>query len=169
MLRWGINLCVVLHFSAVLAAAGSVGLTSGYVLAVWKFFHPYLQMLSLNHGYSFFAPEPSPSTILDFEAIRADGTVVSGRIPDRSIRPGLLYQRHFLLTEHMGIGPEEYQHAYYRSYATHLCEKYGASKIHLSRLLHFPLPMELVKNGGRLDDALSYKEIHREDFACGEP
>lgn len=170
VLRWGINLCVILHFSAILAAAGSsVWPTSGYVIAIWSTFRPYLQTLFLNHGYNFYAPDIAPSTILDFEATRPDGTVVSGRLPDRSIWPRLLYQRHYLLMEHMGIAPEGFHRAYHRSYANHLCEKYGATKIHLSRMLHYPLPMEMVTNGVRLNDALTYKEIYREQLECNEP
>ena len=67
--------------------------------------HPYLQILYLNHGYQFFAPEPGESTLLAFEAERDDGTVVRGRIPDRTTWPRLLYHRHFMLTEHMSDAP----------------------------------------------------------------
>ncbi len=168
-MRWGVNLAVVLHFSAILAAAGSVGPTPDYVRAIWEFFHPYLQLLSLNQGYNFFAPEPGPTNILDFEVTRGDGTVVRSRLPDHTKYPRLLYQRHLLLTEHIGIAPIDDPRAYYRSYARHVCKKYGGSKVRVIRLFHYPLTMEMVKSGGRLDDPLSFEEIDREDFACGEP
>ena len=35
----------------------------------------------LNHGYHFFAPEPTESTLLSFQAERPDGTVVNGQHP----------------------------------------------------------------------------------------
>ena len=55
----------------------------------------------LNHGYHFFAPEPAPSTLISFEAERADGTKVAGHFPSRKSIPRLLYHRHFMLTEHL--------------------------------------------------------------------
>ena len=136
---------VILHFSAVIAAATVVGPAPGYAQAVWQLFHPYLQALFLNHGFNFFAPEPSPSTLMDFEAVRADGSTVKGRIPERSIWPGLLYERHLLLTEHIGVVPEGDRDEWYRSYARHLCRKYGAKKVHLVLLTHFPLEMDDVR------------------------
>jgi hypothetical protein len=48
--RWVVNLLVLVHFTAVLAAAGSVGPTSGLVIAIWRPFRPYLQALCLHHG-----------------------------------------------------------------------------------------------------------------------
>ncbi len=168
LLRWGINLAVVLHFSAILAGAGSVLAAPGYVRAIWEVFQPYLQCLSLNPSYNFFAPEPSPAHILEFEIIRADGTIVHRRLPDLSIRPHLRYERHLLLAEHIGISPIS-DHNYYRSYARHLCEEYGASKVRVTHLLHYPSTMEMVKSGIRLDTPLSFEEIDRGEFACGEP
>jgi hypothetical protein len=169
LLRWCINVWVVLHFSAILAAAGNIGPTPGYVMAVWDLFHPYLEALFLNHGYAFFAPEPSPSTLMDFTATRPDGSIVEGRLPDPGIRPGLLYQRTLLLTEHIGVLPDELREDWYRSYAHHLCRKFGASKVHLTLLTHFPLPMEMVRNGSRLDAPFSYDTIDLGDFSCDDP
>ncbi len=165
-LRWFINLCVILHFSAVLSAAVVIGPAPGYAQAAWKVFHPYLQVLFLNYGFNFFAPEPSPSTLMDFEAVRADGSIVKGRIPERSTWPGLLYERHLLLTEHIGIVPEDARQEWYRSYACHLCRKYGALKVHLVLLMHFPLEMEEVRAGGRLDNPFTYQRMDLGDFSC---
>jgi hypothetical protein len=61
---------------------------------------PYLHAAYLNHGYRFFAPDPGPSHLLRYELVRADGSVVHGRIPDpERHRPRLLYHRHFMITE----------------------------------------------------------------------
>lgn len=62
VLRYFINVWVVLHFTAIVAAAGTMGPTPGYILAVWEVFHPYLQFFFLNHGYNFFAPSPPRPT-----------------------------------------------------------------------------------------------------------
>jgi hypothetical protein len=169
LLRWCINLCVILHFSAIISAAVIIGPAPGYAQAAWKLFHPYLQALFLNHGFNFFAPEPSPTTLMDFEAVRADGSIVKARIPERSIWPGLLYQRHLLLTEHIGVVPEGFRDGWYRSYARHLCRKYGASKVHLVLLMHFPMDIEEVREGGRLDDPFTYQEMDLGDFSCDGP
>jgi hypothetical protein len=168
LLRWGVNFWVVFHFAAVIAAAGSAGPTSDLVLAGWRLFRPYLQLFYLNHGYNFFAPQPVPSILLDFEAVRDDGTVVGGRIPNRTIQPRLLYHRYLLLTEHIGVAPSDLQSNWYKSYARHLCHKYGAKRVSLTRVTHFPPTMEMVRNGMRLDAPWSYEEMFAGDFECGE-
>jgi hypothetical protein len=166
--RWAANLWVLFHFAAVVLAAGSVAPTSDLVLAAWEPCRPYLQALGINQGYKFFAPEPAPTTLLRFEAERADGTVVHGRLPERPIQPRLLYHRYLLLTEHIGIAPADAQHHWYKSYARHLCHKYGATRISLTRLTHYPPSMEMVRNGTRLDDSFTYEEIFVGDFECSE-
>lgn len=105
LLRYCINVWVVLHFTAIIAAAATIGPAAGYVLATWQLFHPYVQFLFLNHGFNFYAPEPSSSMLMEFEAVRPDGSSVTGRIPDPTLWPRLLYQRHLLLTEHISIAP----------------------------------------------------------------
>jgi hypothetical protein len=169
LLRYCINLWVLLHFTAIIAVAGTMGPTAAYVNAVWEVFHPYLQFLFLNHGFNYFAPEPAPTNLLKFEAIRADGSVVKGQIPDPSLRPRLLYQRSLLLTEHIGIRPLEIRDRWYRSYALHICQKYGAAKVHLTHLIHVPLPMEMVRNGVQPDAPFTYAETDLGDFSCDEP
>ena len=106
-LRLAVNLWLVFHLAAIIIAPAAVGPASDLVLAAWDQFQPYLEVLYLNHGYHFFAPEPEESTLLVFEAERADGTVVRGRIPDRATQPRLLYHRYFMLTEHMKDASEE--------------------------------------------------------------
>jgi hypothetical protein len=168
ILRWGANLWVLFHFTAVLAAAGSVGPTSDLVLAIWKPFRPYLQALYLNNGYNFYAPQPAPSTLVNFEVERPDGTIVPGRILDRSMKPRLLYHRYLLLTEHLVFVSEDSQKYWYKSYARHLCHKYGGSRVSLTRLIHFPPTMERVRAGATLDEPSSYEETFVGDFSCGE-
>ncbi len=169
LLRYCINVWVVLHFTAIIAAAATIGPAAGYVLATWQLFHPYVQFLFLNHGFNFYAPEPSSSMLMEFEAVRPDGSSVTGRIPDPTLWPRLLYQRHLLLTEHISIAPVDDRTPWYRSYARHLCRKYGASKVHLTLVSHYPMPMEKFRNGGRLDDPFTYTKLDLGDFSCDEP
>jgi hypothetical protein len=168
-LRYCINLWVVLHFTAIIAAAGSIGPASGYVLTVWQIFRPYLEVLYLNHGFNFYAPEPSATMLITFEAEREDGTIATGQIPDPTLRPRLLLQRHLLLTEHIGLVPVENRGPWYRSYAHHLCRKFGARKVHLTLVRHEPMPMDLFRNGGHLDDPITYMKLDLGDFTCDEP
>ena len=169
VLRYFINLWVLLHFTAVISAAATVGSGSGYVLAVWQVFRPYLEVLFLNQGFNFYAPEPSATMMMAFEAERPDGSIASGHIPDPALRPRLLYQRHLLLTEHIGIAPTTAHRPWYRSYAHHLCRKFGATKVHLTLIRHDPLPIEMFRNGGHLDDPLTYTKLDLGDFTCDEP
>jgi hypothetical protein len=136
---------------------------------VWRVFRPYLLVLYLNHGYNFFAPEPTPSTLLKFEAKGPNGTVLKrGQIPDPSLQPRLFYHRHLLLTEHIAIAPPDVQAAWFNSYARHLCHKYRAASVHLTHIIHYPPFMESVRDGVGLGDSTSYSETDLGDFSCGD-
>src|SRR5207302_11256649 len=128
LVRGAVSVWIVIHRTAIVVAPASVSPSSEIARASWLVFRPYLEALYLNHGYHFFAPEPGESTLLAFVAERPDGTVVQGRIPSRSMKPRLLYHRHFMLTEHMRDAlrdaPEQQQQDWIRSYAEHLCRKY---------------------------------------------
>ena len=58
---------------------------------------PYVDVMYLNHGYFFFAPEPGPSHLMRFESKDDKDSVM---FPDRQKQwPRLLYHRHFMLSE----------------------------------------------------------------------
>lgn len=166
VLKGVVSLWLLFHVAAVIIAPASVGPSSYLVRSAWEVVQPYLQVLYLNHGYHFFAPEPSGSTLLAFEARRADGTVVRGRIPNRGIKPRLLYHRHFMLTEHMNLAPPELRDRWFGSYARHLGHKYGAVRVGLTRLSHELPSMEMVRKGVRLDDPASFFEQPLGVFTC---
>lgn len=156
--RAGVSLALFLHFSAVIIAAISVSPSSQSVRLAWWAFRPYLQTFYLNHGYNFFAPEPAESNLVAFVAERPDGSTVRGRFPNREIWPRLLYHRYFMLTEHMAQAPPELQDLWYRSYAEHLLHRYGATKVSLSRQIHYLPTIDMVRDGIRLDDPRGYTE-----------
>jgi hypothetical protein len=166
--RWAINLWILFHFAAVLAAASSVGPTSDLILAIWKPFRPYLQAFHLNHGYNFYAPQPAASTLVDYAVERDDGTMIRGRILDRAMKPRLLYHRYLLLTEHLVFVSQETQTYWYKSYARHLCHKYRGARVGLSRVIHYPATMEMIRNGATLDEPYSYEEAFVGEFSCGD-
>src|SRR5262245_15281190 len=74
---------------------------SPFMDAVYAPFRSYVELLYLNHGYFFFAPDPGPSHLVDYKLEFDDGRQpVMGRFPDVATeRPRLLYHRHFMLAE----------------------------------------------------------------------
>jgi hypothetical protein len=168
LVRLAISSWLVYHLSAIIIAPASVSPASSLVQSVWLVFQPYLQLLYLNNGYHFFAPEPAESTLLAYTAKREDGTVIEGRIPNRQIVPRLLYHRHFMLTEQMNTGPPELEGPWYRSYAEHIGHKYGAKKVTLTRQLHYLPTMEMVRRGISLHNPESYENQPLGEFQCGD-
>ena len=166
LLRWAVSVWLVFHLAAIIIAPASVGPSSELVRSAWGVFQPYLQFLYLNHGYHFFAPEPAESTLLAFVAERDDGTVVRGRIPDRTIRPRLLYHRYFMLTEHMTRRRRSSRSSGMSRTPKHIGHKYGATRVSLTQQTHNLPTMEMVRNGGRLDDPASYEEQPLGVFRC---
>jgi len=101
-----LSILIALHIAAVfvgpLAFACNAGrLPSPFVTAIYGVFQPYIELIYLNHGYFFFAPDPGPSHLVDYKVEFDDGRPpVTGRIPDLATeRPRLLYHRHFMLAE----------------------------------------------------------------------
>jgi hypothetical protein len=156
--RRAVSFWLVFHLAAVIIAPAAVAPTSELIRDVSRVFRPYLGALYLDHGYHFFAPEPSESTLLAYVAERADGTIVRGRIPDRATHPRLLYHRYFMLTEHMSDAPEDDEKLWHESYADHIAREQGATRVGLIQQTHNLPTMERVRGGGRLDDPESYEE-----------
>jgi hypothetical protein len=167
LLRRAINVWLVFHIAAIIIAPLSVTPSSSLVQATWGVFRPYLELLFLNHGYHFFAPEPGESTLLAYAAERADGSVVQGRIPDsRTMKPRLLYHRHFMLTEHLRDAPEELGKVCLSSFAERIGEQYGAARVNLTGQIHNLPTMDMVRAGTRLDDPASYENESFGVFEC---
>jgi hypothetical protein len=82
------------------ASAGS-GDPSPAVQPFYQAVRPYTDLLYLNHGYFFFAPNPGPNHLVRYELVLADGKEqLVGQFPDRTEQwPRLLYHRHFMLSE----------------------------------------------------------------------
>ncbi len=157
LLRWAVNAWLVFHLAAIAVAPASVSPSSDLVGSAWELFEPYLDVLYLNHGYHFFAPEPAGSALLAFTAERADGSVFRGRIPSRATAPRLLYHRYFMLTEHQSGEEEEVQGPCRESYARHIGHKFHARKVTLTEVTHNLPTMERFRDGGRLDDPESFE------------
>jgi hypothetical protein len=97
---------VALHVLAVftfpfLFATGTAGEPSPAVRPLYTVLQPYIDLLYLNHGYFFFAPNPGPAHLVHYEAAFDDGREpIRGLFPDRREQwPRLYYHRHFMLSE----------------------------------------------------------------------
>jgi hypothetical protein len=134
-----------------------------------RLIHPYLDVLYLNNGYRFFAPEPGPSHLVRYELTLADGKRIKGTFPDRNVnRPRLLYHRYFMLSEFINTisvppdGPPELRKQFdlcVRSYARHLVYKYDAQQVKLTLVQHLLPGINAVRTGSmRLDDPRLYEE-----------
>lgn len=123
----------------------------------WLVFRPYLEVLYLNHGYHFFAPEPGPSHLVRYELRFEDGRVEQGLFPDRHRhRPRLLYHRHFMLSEFLNNlaideSRAELFNAVTKSYADHLRHSHGATEATLHLRRHYLPSPQHVTSGKRLD------------------
>lgn len=182
-LRGVVSVLLVLHLAAVFVAPWSSPPPSSdmaQVCAGW--FAPYLNLLFLNHGYRFFAPNPGPSHLVRYELEMPDGTTREGRFPDADSHwPRLLYHRHFMIsetvfniTEPLARPPEErfvsaaQRQAFerekqtaeilVRSLARYLIKQHGARRAKLFIQVHLiPAPWELAE-GIELNDQRYYQE-----------
>jgi hypothetical protein len=158
-LRRLVSLCILYHVAAIIVAPAAVAPSSEIVQVAWRAFRPYLQFFYLNHGYHYFAPEPSSSTLVGYTLEFEDGKTETGRFPHRGIAPRLLYHRHFMLTEFLGFVDDDDEQPWHRSYARHLCKTYNAKKVSLSRITHLLPTAQGIREGRTLNDSEGFTEV----------
>lgn len=179
--RWLMSLAIVLHITAVVSAPWNLAtgdaLPPGYealrpqqplpppesivwqrpvvARAVHDFFHDYLNLLYLNHGYEFFAPDPAGTHVVDYQVTQADGQVVTGRLPSHEQQwPRLLYHRHMMLAEQTQLmGPQSGQ-----QYADHLATLHGGTS-QMQLKIHTLLPPHRVADETPLDAPSTFRTI----------
>jgi hypothetical protein len=164
-----VNLWLVYHLAGIAIAPWSVPPSSRLVQNSWRFVGPYVQILFLNHGYHYFAPEPGNSTLVAYVLDMPDGRQVTGRIPNRKIWPRLLYHRHFMLTEFLAASdnyPPDIRKDLIRSMARELCREHSATRVSLSKVTHRLPTMEYIRAGGTLND--NYAEEWLGTFSCDD-
>ncbi|MEZ5942844.1 MAG: hypothetical protein R3C18_15735 [Planctomycetaceae bacterium] len=157
-----VSLWVMYHVFAMFIGPASIPPASPTVQACWPAVGPYLQLVYMNHGYHFFAPQPGPSTLVTYEATLSDGTTVSGQIPDLNRQvPRLYYHRHFMLTESIAghdSGDPRIKPMLVRAMARQLCREHGATSIVLTRRTHMLPTMQWCRAGKSLDDPELYED-----------
>lgn len=155
---------IAFHILAVVLSPASTRPSSGLSQAGWDRFQPYIELMYLDHGYRFFAPEPGPSTLISYTVNTADGKEISGRFPDlKTTWPRLLYHRYFMLTENMNSfairDGEDFELVAPESYARHLCAKHNGETVGLTRVTHrLPTMQMVIDEGVQLDAPASYFE-----------
>lgn len=151
-------------------------------------FRTYFELTDQGQSYRFYAPEPPPTPVVEARLHFADGRperVV--RLPDRSVRPRMLYQRqlalaYWLTAEHSAmkglpanLPAEERPPARWAgSYARHLGAAHGCDRVRLTVSHHLIPPpglvVERLRSGGQrvdldADEFLSAPELVGE-FSC---
>lgn len=142
---------------------------------------PYIEFAFLDHGYSFFAPQPGPSHLIDCSFLDSNGKLSAVRYPDRRAQwPRLLYHRHFMLTENLqqlwvepvdpllletresNLGEAEVLSGWMEarqlyeqirdSMAAHVADKFEADEVKIDRVEHrLPTDEEVLRKRMRLN------------------
>ena len=163
-----LTLLIVWHFTGVFLAALSVPISSPLVadIAQQPPMQWYLDVLYMNQGHSFFAPDVGPGQLMRYELFDQSGQVLAqGELPDPDRNwPRLRYHRHFMLADQAGIPTEDrqyrdqWQRAYLENYARHLLRVHAdAESVRVRRIAHWPIPRQLVLEGRKIDDPEGYE------------
>lgn len=159
-----LSLWLAFHVFSVFISPGAMPpvsplLQDGYQLAL-----PYNEVLFLNHGYHFFAPDPGASTLISYSVPREGDAPIVGRFPNVSIRPRLLYHRYFMLAENLWGFDDKTQDDVQRAYARHFSALHNSQTISLSRVSHEPSSILRIQAGGKLDDPETFETEPLGDF-----
>lgn len=163
-----VSAAIILHLAAVIVPplAGPPP-ASSLANAVMQPLRPYVGLLYLGHGYRFFAPDPGPGHSIEYVVTRADGSTVSGRIPDATKdRPRLAYHRRFMVSEKIAAqvpppdAPEEVRDEARRTWvplvkgvARRLLDDHDGEQVQLTLVQHFlPGPEEVLAGTVEPDD-----------------
>lgn len=165
-----INCWLVYHLAASVITPATVVPASDLLMKCRRGFAGYMQLTHLDHGWSFFSPEPGSSVLLGFHLEYADGTVESIRLPDRHVnRPRLLYHRYFMLTEFSGRlrdATDEVQQMWYQGFARGIGRRHGATRVRLERITHLLPNPRRIQAGAGLEAPLSYETEQLGVFEC---
>ena len=165
--RAGISLLLVWHLAALFLAPLSIQPSSPLVIQVAQ--QPpmqwYLDALYLNHGYHFFAPEPSNGHLIQYELFdERGGKIAEGKFPDRKeYWPRLLYHRYFMLADQCEVPSQsegesrQWKQAYLSAYAQQLLREHEGSQARVWRAVHYPAFVDDVVRGMPLDDKRTYE------------
>lgn len=146
---------LLLHGAAILAGALASPPSSLLEQALVRPFGGYLNRIDQGYTYRYYAPEPPPTPIATATIRYADGRPdETVRLPDRTVRPSLRYQRQLALANHLmtdfetarAMTGDGAQSNWAKSYARHLAKsRPDASSIILSTQMHLIPDPERVR------------------------
>lgn len=170
LLVLGGNLLLLYHVLAIAIAPSSIAPSSKLQRDSWLAVGPYLEVLFLNHGWHFFAPDPGASTLLEYVGTTPNGQTVKGQIPDKSqLKPRLMYHRHFMLTEsipRVADSDADVRAGYYQALADGVGQLTGAETVELTRVTHRLSTMPAIRAGFPLTDPAQYDREPMGTFSC---
>ena len=150
-----VSAILAIHIAAIMA--GAFGAQPSSVLQQrWNSaFFKYFQLTDQGYSYRYYSPEPPPTPVAEATLTFQDGRTERIRIPDRSARPRLLYQRqlalsHALEADHRAAqqsmaGPQT--SVLSKAMAKHLFRKYDCERIAFDVRMHFAPPLDRVREG----------------------
>lgn len=142
------------HLCGIVLAPATVPPSPELFRRMYPVFGPYLQLINLNQGNHFFAPDPTAGTVVSYVVETADGRSLRGQIPSRDTFPRLLYHRRFMLTESLAgadyLDPRVRERLT-RAMARELLQRPGGRSVRLSRVTHELAGIEQVRAGISLD------------------
>lgn len=188
--RLVVSLWLIYHLAAIVI--GPLNLPPSILgEALYPYVASYHRVLYIGHPYKFFAPDPGPSHLIEYDVELADGSHVKERMPDRNKQwPRLLYHRHFMLTEFVGNMPPEApapnadprsltweaaplsaaQRVRVQGYADHLLHRYDARRVTLTLVMHDWTPMEAItRDHVSLNDERSFMRRPLGTYERGAP
>lgn len=138
---------LLFHLAAILVAAFAAAPASPLERWLADGFSPYYGLIDQGYSYRYYTPEPPPTPVVTARLEFADGRPEQTlRLPDRGVRPRLLYQRQLALANALYAdhdagrrmpGPEGRRPSQWApAYARHICQSRGASKVTLLVQLH---------------------------------
>ncbi len=163
-----VSLLLVWHLAAIFLAPFSQPPTSRLVafLAQNPVVRAYTDPLYLNHGYSFFAPEPGPGHVIEYTLFDSTGNQLeTSRFPSKREQwPRLNYHRFMMLADQLDAFPSEElrePRAKYMltNYALQILREHPtADRAIARRLVHFMPTRADFLNGVALDDPKLWSE-----------
>jgi hypothetical protein len=163
-----ISIVILWHFLGVFLAALSIGGSSDLVMAIaqQRPMQWYLDVLYMNQGHSFFAPDVGPAHLIRYELHDQNGQVLDkGEFPKEEW-PRLRYHRHFMLADQADMpSPDEqfnkeWQRKYLEAYGRQLLRANpNAQSVRVQRIAHWPLPLDLAQQNRTLTDPEGYELI----------
>ena len=149
-----LHVLIAFHLAALVLAPATIPPSSQLQRTAFRGVETYLQMLNLNHGYHYFAPDPGESRLLEYEL--EDGTV--GRFPDKSIEPRLLYHRYFMLSESqpMESADRDVAAKHYAALAAGIEKHTEQPVVEVREVIHRLARPQFIRAGFKLSDPEQY-------------